>query len=228
MSSSIIPRGIQAAYNNVMVGANSGQGLRARAVRVVFDALWRGTLHRDQLVARELSRRLGHSTFVLYHHFGSLDGFLIQVDGKGWQALLESLLRRDRRGATVAQLARGFVEFAFRRPVLYWLMTERPFDRAQLRRRGRLRAGDELWEGFVGIVARHGSQTPQLDARALLAGLHGLVALTASGRGTLGNTNPRAARRDTYAAARRLASALLPGDPPCARNGPAAVLRKRT
>lgn len=82
-------------------------------------------------------------------------------------------------------------------------MSERPFDRERLRAIGRLRQAEPLWEAFTALVARHGSRTPQLDAAVLLAGLHGLVALTLSGRASLG-------ANDMHAAAPHLATRILP------------------
>jgi len=184
------------------------------AVARVFEGLVRGRLTRDDLSARRLVAYLGQSTIVLYHHFGSLDGFLIRVDGAGWRRLLEGLLRREAEGATAADLAVAYLDFAFGHPHLYWLMSERPFDRAALRRQGRLSLGKPLWAAFLGLVGRHGSCRPALDARALLAGLHGLAALTLSGRANFGEA-PRRAEALARDAARRLAEALLgPSAPP--------------
>jgi hypothetical protein len=182
----------------------------ADAVTRVFDALRAGRLTREDLTARRLSAFLGRSTIGLYHHFGSLDGFLIRVDGAGWRLLFETLGRRDAAGASLGDLAVAYLDFAFGHPHLYWLMSERPFDRGALRREGRLALAAPLWAASVALLERHGSRRPALDARALLAGLHGLAALTMSGRGNLGEA-PGAAEDLAREAARRLAEALVAG-----------------
>jgi WHG domain-containing protein len=178
------------------------------AVARVFDALREGRLTRDDLTARRLSAFLGQSTIGLYHHFGSLDGFLIRVDGAGWRLLFETLGRRDAEGASIGELAVSYLDFAFRHPHLYWLMSERPFDREALRRDGRLSLGKPLWAAFLALLGRHGSCRPALDARALLAGLHGLAALTLSGRGNF-DEGPGSGEELARAAAWHLAEALL-------------------
>ncbi|WNG38532.1 hypothetical protein F0U61_36265 [Archangium violaceum] len=48
------------------------------AVERVLKALISGELTRDGLTARRISAFLGQSTMGLYHHFGSLDGFLLR------------------------------------------------------------------------------------------------------------------------------------------------------
>ncbi|KYF61876.1 hypothetical protein BE11_09060 [Sorangium cellulosum] len=155
-------------------------------VERVFQALWEGRLTRDDLTARKIASFLGQTTMVLYHHFGSLDGFLIRVDGVGWRRLAELLEARARAGADARALAVGYVEFALRHPDLYWLMAERRFDRADLREQGRLRLARPLWSSFVELLRRYGSTRPAEDTHVLFAGLHGIAMLTLSGRANLG------------------------------------------
>ncbi|WP_437692099.1 TetR/AcrR family transcriptional regulator [Sorangium sp. So ce176] len=155
-------------------------------VERVFQALWEGRLTRDDMTARKIASFLGQTTMVLYHHFGSLDGFLIRVDGAGWRRLAELLEARARAGADARALAVGYVEFALRHPDLYWLMAERRFDRAGLREQGRLRLARPLWSSFVELLRRHGSSRPAEDTHVLFAGLHGIAMLTLSGRANLG------------------------------------------
>ncbi|WP_438019766.1 TetR-like C-terminal domain-containing protein [Sorangium sp. So ce315] len=178
----------------------------------VFRALCEGRLTRDDLTARKIAAFLGQTTMVLYHHFGSLDGFLIRVDGAGWRRLAEILEARARAGDDARALAVSYVEFALRHPDLYWLMAERRFDRARLRDEGRLRLARPLWGAFVELVRRHGSARPAEDTHVLLAGLHGIAALTLSGRANVGEA-PGADAQVAFAAARRLADLVLPGRP---------------
>ncbi|WP_437666378.1 WHG domain-containing protein [Sorangium sp. So ce1182] len=185
----------------------------------VFQALCEGRLTRDDLTARKIAAFLGQTTMVLYHHFGSLDGFLIRVDGAGWRRLAELLEARARAGADLRSLAVGYVEFALRHPDLYWLMAERRFDRARLREQGRLRLARPLWGAFVELLRRYGSTRPAEDTHVLFAGLHGIAMLTLSGRANLGE--------DAVASAANLggpASAANLGGPAAGTNlgGPAA------
>lgn len=152
----------------------------------VFRALLRGELETDDLGARRLSAWLGQSTMGLYHHFGSLDGFLIRVDGEGWRYLLDRLDRAQREGAGLEQLGLSYVTFAMDHPALYEIMAVRSFDRARLRAEGRLRAEMPLLDGFHQLLSRAGSIDPERDALLVFAGLHGLASLATSGRLDLG------------------------------------------
>ncbi|WP_437602412.1 TetR/AcrR family transcriptional regulator [Sorangium sp. So ce590] len=210
-------------------------------VERVFQALYDGRLARDDLTARKIAAFLGQTTMVLYHHFGSLDGFLIRIDGAGWRRLAELLEARARAGADARSLAVGYVEFALRHPDLYWLMAERRFDRARLREQGRLRLTRPLWSGFVELLRRYGSARPAEDTHVLFAGLHGIAMLALSGRANLGegSVNPGAGPANlgqapanlgqapanlgqdlapdeevAFVAARRLADLVLPARPP--------------
>ncbi|WP_437535600.1 TetR/AcrR family transcriptional regulator [Sorangium sp. So ce726] len=158
-------------------------------VERVFMALYEGRLTRDDLTARKIAAFLGQTTMVLYHHFGSLDGFLIRVDGLGWRRLAERLDARALAGADARSLAVGYVEFALCHPDLYWLMAERRFDRARLREQGRLRLARPLWSSFVELLRHHGSRRPEEDTHVLFAGLHGIAMLALSGRANLGEVS---------------------------------------
>ena len=178
----------------------------------VFQALCEGRLTRDDLTARKIAAFLGQTTMVLYHHFGSLDGFLIRVDGAGWRRLADLLETRARAGADLRSLAVGYVEFALRHPDLYWLMAERRFDRARLREQGRLRLARPLWGAFVELLRRYGSTRPAEDTHVLFAGLHGIAMLTLSGRANLGEDAAPNLGEDAASAAN------LGGAPSCGTN----------
>jgi hypothetical protein len=152
----------------------------------VFEALLGGELEREDLSARRLTAFLGQSTIMLYHWFGSLDGFLIRVDGAGWRHLLGELSRHSAKKEGIASVMVAYVDFAFRHPTLYWLMTERPFDRARLRSEGRLRLEGVLVEAFGALLAANGVRDPAADTIPIFASLHGLASLAASGRLDLG------------------------------------------
>ncbi|WP_437758895.1 TetR/AcrR family transcriptional regulator [Sorangium sp. So ce1389] len=201
----------------------------------VFQALCEGRLTRDDLTARKIAAFLGQTTMVLYHHFGSLDGFLIRVDGAGWRRLADLLEARARAGADLRSLAVGYVEFALRHPDLYWLMAERRFDRARLREQGRLRLARPLWGAFVELLRRYGSTRPAEDTHVLFAGLHGIAMLTLSGRANLGEDAASAANlggvpaggtnlREAGADLRGPAAGTNLGGPAANLGGPAANL----
>lgn len=191
-------------------------------VERVFRALLDGELERGDLGARRLSEWLGASTMVLYHHFGSLEGLLIRVEGRGWKRLLGELVARDARGASLSELVLAYFDFALAHPDLYWLMAERRFDRPELLRQNRLSLGPLLWGSFVALVERHGGSA--VDAQLLFATLHGLVSLHASGRGNLGES-PVEARALARAAVEHQVSRLIPASAPGV--GRTSATRKR-
>lgn len=173
----------------------------------VFRALCAGELRRADLTARKLAAFLGASTTVLYHHYGSVDGFLIRVDGAAWALLVETLRARDAAGASLEDLALAYLDFAFLHPDLYGLMTAHPFDRVALRDEGRLSRAEPLVAAFAALLRRHGSRRPREDVHALFASLHGLASLALSGRTNLAGVADGDQARAT---ARRLVRAIVP------------------
>jgi AcrR family transcriptional regulator len=169
----------------------------------VFAALLDGALTREDLSARKLSAWLGQSTMGLYHHFGSLDGFLIRIDGAGWRHVLDRLGQEKRSGADFTKLCLVYLDFARTHPALYGLIAERHFDRARLRAEGRLRAEASLLTGFGTLLEL--AEEPTL---LVFATLHGLASLQASGRLDLGGK--RHARDRVESTLHLLAQALPP------------------
>jgi AcrR family transcriptional regulator len=176
----------------------------------VRDALRSGRLRAEDLTARRLGDELGKTTSVLYHHYGSLDGFLHAVAQSGLSVLAERLDAVLAAGGDFADVAEAFVRFGMEAPALYALQFERRFDWAQLRRTGCLPPdlpGRRLWQLTVEHLRLAGAKQPALDARMLFAGLHGLVSLALSGRaniGTLEVPDEVAAVEAARALARRL------------------------
>ena len=179
------------------------------AVLRVYEALSEGKLSREDLSARKLAAFLGQSTMVVYHHFDSVDGLLIRVDGLGWAALLQRLQDVVAGGGRGEALALAYLDFAFARPHLYYVMTTHPFDRDGLREQGRLKKADELWRGFSALIARLGSSKPEVDTRVLFAGLHGLVSLHVGGRAEVARSGAPQASKATLEAATRLAGLVF-------------------
>ncbi|MEQ1506376.1 MAG: TetR-like C-terminal domain-containing protein [Myxococcota bacterium] len=175
----------------------------------IREALARGELSLETLTARTIAACLGKTTSVLYHHWGSLDGFLYAVAQSGFVALAAEIVGRPPQDA-----AERYIRFAVAQPALYALMFHRSWDWAALREGRDLRAspGFALWSGAVAELARRGSPDPETDARALYGGLHGLASLAITGRanvGQLDQTDVDAAIR----AARRLVDLLTPESP---------------
>jgi hypothetical protein len=179
-------------------------GVEERLVARAFDALRRGEIGRADLTARKLTAVLDQSTIVLYHRFGSLDGFLIRIDGAGWRLLLTEL----QRASSLEEVAIAYVDFAVRHRDLYWLMTEHPFDRKALRARGQLRLEATLLSAFRELLARHGSRDPEANTFVAFAALHGLASLALGGRLDLGGD--RSTRLRLREEARRVARLLGP------------------
>ncbi len=185
-------------------------------VETVCDALTQGELGADALTARHLGQHLGKTTSVLYHHFGSLDGFLFAVAQAGFGHLGARLAATLKAGRSLEDVAEAFVTFGLDRPALYHLMFEKRYDWEALRDKGVLQAdmpGLGVWSALVGFFAGAGSEEPESDARLLYAGVHGLVSLAASGRANVGDRSV-SDRRAAIASARRLARRLLAPAPP--------------
>lgn len=108
-------------HNNVMAGP-------AELVNRMCAALARGEIATDRLTARHLGEHLGKTSSVLYHHWGSLDGFLFAVSQAGFARLAETLGGRLQQPAELADLAEAFVRFGLDHPALYHVMFERPYD----------------------------------------------------------------------------------------------------
>ncbi|MBW2461843.1 MAG: WHG domain-containing protein [Deltaproteobacteria bacterium] len=155
----------------------------------VCDALLDGTLGAPDLTARRLGAHLGKTTSVLYHQWGSLDGFLYAVSRAAMSRLGEHVLGGLANGPELAAIAEAFVTFGIEQPVLYGLMFERRYDWDALRAAGVFdeRAGSvDLWQALVAFFEAGGSQQADTDARVLFAALHGLVSLAHSGRANVG------------------------------------------
>jgi AcrR family transcriptional regulator len=148
----------------------------------------------------------------LYHRFGSLDGLLFGVAQAGFRELSAHLSERAQRGATAPDIAAEFVEFCLARPALYGLMFERHYDWAALRAHGTLDVKQPdlaLWRALIAELTARGAGEPMEDARLFLAGLHGLISLSLSGRANVGDLG-RSDRDVALGAARRLARLLFP------------------
>jgi AcrR family transcriptional regulator len=191
------------ARNNVMSAPDL-------AVSRVCRALAKGRLSLDALTARDLSKFVGKTTSLLYHHWGSLDGFLYAVSQAGFEELGQRLRGVMDDGGDLPRLAEAFVTFGLESPALYALMFEHHYDWAQLKKSGafdRPGAAQELWQSLVGALASSGSDDPDMDARLFYSGLHGLVSLAVSGRANFGALS-KSDREIALLAARRLARTL--------------------
>jgi len=183
----------------------------AELVKRVLRALETGKLTRSDLTARTLAQFLGQTTSVLYHHFGSLEGFLYAVSIEGFVALAERLEAMERAGAGPVKLAEAYLTFGLDNPVLYRLMLADEYDWDALAHAGQAGRPAQLrpWHALVAYFERNGSADPDGDARVFQACAHGIILLTLTGRITTGT--PRS--RDHEVAlrvVRRLATLLTP------------------
>jgi AcrR family transcriptional regulator len=171
----------------------------------VCDALVAGELSADDLRARPLGEFLGKTTSVLYHHWGSLDGFLYAVSEAGFALLAERVIDTLDSGDPET-LAATYVTFGLDAPDLYAVMFERTYDWDKLRQAGAFdeaQPGMTLWERLSQRLAAMGSPSPQEDARLIFAGLHGLVSLAITGRANIGDLS-RSDREVAISSGRRL------------------------
>lgn len=155
------------------------------SIDIVYRALIAGQLDDADLSARRIAKLLGKTTSVVYHHFGSLDGFLFAVSQRGYADLRAKLGEAFARRSDLADVAEAFVEFGLDHPELYPLMFERRFDWDRLRADGAFdetMASGEMLMALACLLEVAQSPDAVADMRLLVAGLHGLVSLAASGR----------------------------------------------
>ncbi len=182
------------------------------AVRTIRDALASGELDAADLSARRIAGLLGKTTGVLYHHWGSLDGFLFAVAQDGYVLLSERLVAAAPGG--LAAVAEAFIEFGLDHRLLYGLMFERTWDWDSLRAAGAFvdLPGLVLWDRVPDTLRAGGSKDPAGDGLLLHATLHGLVSLANSGRANVADltiTDRQAALRAARTMAQRICSAPL-------------------
>jgi AcrR family transcriptional regulator len=172
----------------------------------------RGKLRTEDLTARSLGELLGKTTGALYHHFGSLDGFLHQVAQAGFEKLGTEQAAVLAGNGSFGDLAEAFVRFGLEHRELYRLMFERQYDWQALRQSGKLAAdmpGLGLWRNLVRALEARGSSCAEIDARLLYAGLHGLVTLANTGRANVARVEI-SDRQMALDLARQLAERIIP------------------
>ncbi len=196
-------------------GRRAQPEVAAALVERVHRALESGKLGRADLTARTLGQFLGQTTSVLYHHFGSLEGFLYAVSIHGFTMLTDRLDAAARAGSAPVELAQAYLGFALDHPVMYQLMMADAYDWDALGRAGQAFQPAQLrpWNTLVEFLRRAGSATPELDAGVFQATVHGVVLLTLTGRITTGA--PGAPARDVAVAiVSRVVHLLLPPKAP--------------
>ncbi|MGP3978167.1 TetR/AcrR family transcriptional regulator [Streptomyces sp. 8N114] len=140
----------------------------------------------DAVTTRRLSERIEYSQPVLYSHFRGKREIVGAVALEGFTELAAALRHAVADGPVgrdaVAALATAYVDFAERNPALYDAMflldTGLPF--ADAATPAPLREGFEALLGTLGDLA--GDADPGLFVEVFWSAVHGLVALTRSGR----------------------------------------------
>lgn len=182
------------------------------SIDIVYRALIAGQLDDADLSARRIGKLLGKTTSIVYHHFGSLDGFLFAVSQRGYRDLRGKLDEAYAERGDFGDVAAAFVEFGLDHPELYPLMFERRFDWDRLRADGafeEMTPSGEMLMALACLLEAAKSPDPAADMRLLVSGLHGLVSLAASGRMNVGElTTPD--RAVAISAARDLVNRLIP------------------
>ena len=175
------------------------------AVAKVRQGLESGALCRTDLTARRLAEYLGGTTSLLYHHFGSLDGFLRAVSDDAFERFEASLAGFESRPAdreAFLTFAKHYIDFAYARPSLYELMFSRQLRQSEpppssMPGRERRTSKGRVMRALVTQFRKAGSVRAKDDARLFHASLHGLVSLGMSGRSGC----PEEARTQSHAAA---------------------------
>jgi AcrR family transcriptional regulator len=181
----------------------------------LYQLVAEGALSESDLSARGMAALLGKTTGALYHRWGSFDALLFAIGQRGFTELAALLDARWEQTRALAACAEAYVTFGLDHAQLYPLMFERRFDWAALRKAGafeRTVPGSELLRRIVCLLETAGSKRALDDTRLLMAGLHGIVSLAASGRmntGALSSTD----RQVAIASARDLATRILPAPP---------------
>jgi AcrR family transcriptional regulator len=185
----------------------------------VRQAIEAGELGAGDLTARALSAFLGQTTSVLYHHFGSLEGFLYAVSIEGFVVLAGRLAAMQQAGASPQALAEAYVDFGLEQPVLYRLMLEDRYDWAALARAGQALTPAQMgpWNAMIAIFERSGSDDPETDARVFHAAAHGIVLLALTGRMNTGDPD-RSHREVALRAIRRLITLMFPDRRPAPKS----------
>lgn len=144
-----------------------------------------GSELRDDLSARTIAKALGQTTGFLYHHWGSLDGFLFEVSGIGWKRLVDSLVRAYESTKDPRRIVHAYIDFAAEYPVLYWLLAERPLSMDVVRAtlaEGKALPSYEAFVTYFQLMARAAPGATIGRVRAMHAAAHGLASQLLSDR----------------------------------------------
>jgi AcrR family transcriptional regulator len=185
------------------------------ALTRLYQLVVEGSLSESDFSARGMAALLGKTTGALYHRWGSLDALLFALGQRGFVDLAAQIASTWEQTQDLGACAEAYVAFGLDRAQLYPLMFERRFDWAALRAGGAFAEavpGSGLFLRIVTLLEATGSTRALADTRLLMAGLHGIVSLAASGRmntGTLSSSD----RQVALASARDLATRILATPP---------------
>jgi AcrR family transcriptional regulator len=136
-----------------------------------------------ELSLRAVARRAGVAPSAPYRHYADRDALLSAVAAVGYRHLAEALATAHPAPATtddLAAVAVAYVQFALRRPALFWVMFGEPCDRDSAERV----AATEAIAAYVSEIVRRAfsGAEPQPLATGIWALVHGLAWLYLDGK----------------------------------------------
>jgi AcrR family transcriptional regulator len=139
----------------------------------------------DQLTIRRIAETMNRTQPAVYLHFSSKDAILEAVVTDGFTALAERLKRATRAGKTsLTAIVNAYVRFGLERPRLYHVMFVGPPAIAFAAGTATPIPAHEAFNLVASAVAESGviPKKTQTVTEVVWAGMHGLVALSITGR----------------------------------------------
>ncbi len=143
----------------------------------------------EALSAREVARRIGYSPGTLYNVFKDRDEIILTIEAQlldNLGAHLDAVERQRDARTHVTELANAYLAFTQEHPNLWNLLFEHRLSDGQLSPDWYQEKIDSLMARLENAIAPltgdGGSADPQLSARVLWAGVHGITSLSAAGK----------------------------------------------
>lgn len=142
------------------------------------------------VTVRRIAEHVGYTTPIVYEHFGSKDGVLVELLRRGFAELLEGIEAARRRASdpeeALVGMARAYVDFAKNSPELYQVMYGLggvTFGVSETWQEG-WRIGHAVGAVVEEVLRGYGKDPGDAQERVLMlwGAVHGLVALAMNGR----------------------------------------------